>query len=144
MSHSNTTQHNKDVILKSLSIPDGVVQIVFATIALVMGVSLVDCNYVIHYGAPKSIEDYFQESGRVGRSGGHAKSSIFWKPGDCPLKVEPKTIRDKEMLEVRRYFLENKTECRQKWLLDYFDQSCAKPSENPSTCCDVGEYVALH
>ena len=92
MFHSNTTH--------------GVVRIVFATVALVMGVNLVDCNNVIHYGAPQSIEDYFQESGRVGRSGDHAKSNIFWKPGDCPLKVEPITLRDKEMLEVRRY-LEN-------------------------------------
>ena len=143
MFHSNTTQYNKDIILKSLSIPDGVVRIVFATVALGMGVNLVDCNHVIHYGAPQSIEDYFQESGRVGRSGDRAKSSIFWKPGDCPLKVEPITARDKEMLEVRMY-LENKTECRRKWLLDYFDQACAKRSENPSTCCDICEHVALH
>ena len=104
--------------------------------------NLVACNSVVHHGTPQSIEDYFQESGRVGRSGDHAKSLIFWKPGDFPLKVEPIT-RGKEMLEVRRY-LDNKPECRRKWLLDYFDQTCAKRSENPSTCCDVCEHVALH
>ena len=48
----------------------GVVRIVFATIALGMGVNLLDVNTVIHYGAPRSIDDYFQESGRGGRSGG--------------------------------------------------------------------------
>ena len=39
--------------------------------------NLVDCNNVIHYGAPQSIEDYFQESGRVGRSGDHANRMHF-------------------------------------------------------------------
>ena len=53
MFHSSTCQHNKDVILKSLQVPDGVVRVVvFATIALGMGINLQDINTVIHYGAP--------------------------------------------------------------------------------------------
>jgi len=66
MFHSNTPQRNKDVILKSLTAPNGVVRIVFATVALGMGVNLLDTNTVIHYGASQSIDDYFQESGRGG------------------------------------------------------------------------------
>ena len=54
--------------MKSLSKPDGVVQVVFVTVAL--GTRNVrDVNTIIHYGAPQSIEDYYQESGRGGRSG---------------------------------------------------------------------------
>ena len=78
MFHSNTPQHNKDVILESLQHSDGVIRVVFATVALGMGVDLKDLDCIIHYGAPSSIEDYFQESGRGGRSGGDAVS-IYWK-----------------------------------------------------------------
>lgn len=47
----------------------GTVRIVFCTVALGMGVNFAGLNYIIHYGAPKSVEDYFQECGRAGRSG---------------------------------------------------------------------------
>ena len=75
--------------------------IVFAIVALGMGVNLVDCNTVIHYGAPHSTGDYFQGSGRVGRSGNCVQSTIFWKTRDCPLNVNPITIRDKAMVAVK-------------------------------------------
>ena len=136
MFHSNTTQYNKDIILKSLTIRDGVVKIVFTTVALGMWVNLVDCNTVVHYGAPHSTDGYFQESGRVGQSGHRAQSTVFWKPRDCPSKADPSTVRDKEMVAVRQY-LDNTSECCQKWLLNYFDQTCAKHGENPSICCDI-------
>ena len=61
---SNTAQHNKEVVLRSMTQRDGVVTIVFATVALGVGVNLRDVNMVAHYGAPSSIDNYFQESGR--------------------------------------------------------------------------------
>ena len=64
--------------------PDGVVRIVFATVALGMGVNLQGVNTIIHYGAPRSIDDYFQESGRGGRTGHYAESIVYWTPSDCP------------------------------------------------------------
>ena len=51
MYHSCTPQYNKD-ILESLRDPNGVVRIVFATVALGMGINLQDVNTIIHYGAP--------------------------------------------------------------------------------------------
>ena len=130
MYHANTPQHNKDVILKGLLVPDGVVHVVFATVALGMGV---DVNSIIHYGA---LEDYFQESGRGGRSGGDAVSTIFWKLVDCPVKKQPTTIRDHKLITVRRY-LENVTLCRRKWLLEYFDVKTT--ADNCSNQTVVGE-----
>ena len=100
MFHSNTPEHNKDVILKSLTDLNGVVRVVFATVALGMGVNLRDVNTVYHYGAPQSINDYFQESGRGGRSGGAARSVVFWKPSDCPVKKQPTSTRDAEIIAV--------------------------------------------
>lgn len=58
MFHSGTPEHNKEVILKSLTDPNGVTIVVFATIALGMGVNLKDVNIIYHYGAPQSIDDY--------------------------------------------------------------------------------------
>ena len=136
MYHSNTPQHNKDVILTSLVSPFGVVRVVFATVALGMGVGLKDVNCVIHYGAPQSIDDYFQESGRGGRSGGDSRSVVYWRPTDCPYKQQPVTTRDHEVNAVRCY-LENTTDCRRRWLLDYFDSSLVVTGKNPKKCCDI-------
>ena len=136
MYHSNTPQYNKDVILKSLSVHDGVVRVVFATVALGMGVNFQSVNAVIRYGAPSSVDDYFQESGRAGRSGEPATSTIFWKRSDCPVRKQPTTTRHSELIDVRRY-LEGSSLCRRKWLLQYFDPSCAEPGGDPLLCCDV-------
>ena len=76
MFHSNTPDHNKQVILRSLVNSDVVVRVVFATMALGMGVDFVELNTVIHYGAPCSLDDYFQESGRAGCSGDFATSLL--------------------------------------------------------------------
>ena len=132
MFHSSTCQHNKDIILKSLHVADGVVRVVFATVALGMGIHLQHVNTVIHYGAPHSLEDYFQESGRAGRSGEDAVSTIYWKPVDCPMRKQPTTLQDHELIAVRRY-LENGTACRRQWLLDYFDFHLHTKA---GRCCD--------
>ena len=76
MFHASTPEYNKAVILRSLGSPDGVVRIVFATVALAMGVDLRDVNTVVHYGGMQSIDSYFQESGRGGRSGASAQSVV--------------------------------------------------------------------
>ena len=56
---------------------DGVVHVVFVTLALGMGIHPKDVNTVVHYRAPQSLEDYFQENGRGGRSGRGAVHSIL-------------------------------------------------------------------
>ena len=108
---------------------DGVVRIVFATIALGMGVNL-RVNTIIHYGAPRSIDDYFQESGRGGRTGNYA---VY-----CVLDTIGLSTKERSQIRtaVTRY-LENVTMCRRQWLLDYFDPICTKPGLVPSKCCDI-------
>lgn len=136
MFHFKTPKHNKDVILKSLVSPDGVVRVVFASIAMGMGIDLRDVNTVIHYGAPQSIDDYFQESGRGEHSGGDARSVVFWKPADCPFRKKAVSTRDHEVNAVRKY-LENTTMCRRMWLLDHFEPTCAQCGRIPKRCCDI-------
>ncbi len=101
MYHSNTPAHNKQVIMENMQKADGVVRVVFATVALGMGVDFVGLNSIIHYGAPSSIENYFQESGRAGRSRDPAKSVIYWKPSDAPLQKDLSKPRIAELAAVR-------------------------------------------
>ena len=117
-SHSTT----KYVITREFLNPNGAVRVVFATIALGMGVDFKGVNNVIHYGAPSSIKDYYQESGRVGRSGVCARSTVYWMPSDCPRVKEPITMHQREMNNVRAY-VENSFVCKRKWLLEHFDPS---------------------
>ena len=56
---------------------------VFASVAMGMGIDLHGVDTIIHYGVPSSIEDYFQASGRRGRSGDSAYSIVYWTPKDC-------------------------------------------------------------
>ena len=60
MFHSSTPSHNKDVVLTSMTEEAGIVRVVFATTALGMGVNFVGLYSTIHYGAPRSLDDYFQ------------------------------------------------------------------------------------
>lgn len=137
MYHARTVPHNKQVVMGSMQRVDGVVRIVFATVALGMGVNLVGVNNIIHYGAPSSLEDYFQESGRAGRTGDSAKSTIYWKPSDAPKKENLFSPRNAELASVR-YYLENESDCRRQQLLKYFD-STATASKNKDCflCCDI-------
>ena len=68
MIHASTPQHSKDVIMESLQDCHDTVRIVFACVAMGMGIDLHGVDIIIHYGAPSSIEDYFQASGRRGKS----------------------------------------------------------------------------
>ena len=135
MFHSCTTEHNKEVLLNSLTRSDGTIRVVFATSALGMGVNLVGVNIIVHYGAPSNIDDYAQGSGSGG-SGEKAQSIIFLTPRDCPLKENLKTLKDRETAAVRTY-LENKTVCCRKWLLDFFDQSLSPDYMDSKECCDI-------
>ena len=133
MYHANTSPHNKEVIQTSMLDADGVVRIVFSTIALGMGVNMVGVNTIWHYAAPSTLDDYLQESGRGGRSGNQAKSIIFWKPVDAPLHQDL-TIGSNAAVAAVRHYLENTTECQ---LLRHFDLISDLSPHDPLTCCDV-------
>ena len=59
MFHASTPQHSKYVITESLQHCHGTVRVVFASVAMGMGIDLHGVDTIIHYGAPSSIEDYF-------------------------------------------------------------------------------------
>ena len=79
MFHHNTLEKHKGRVTTSLYTPSGTCRVVFATNALGMGINFKHICYVIHYGPPRSIEDFVQEIGRAGRDGRNAVSALFFQ-----------------------------------------------------------------
>jgi len=82
MFHRSTADLNKAHVLTEFPQPGSNLRIVFATIAFGMGVDIPDVNRVIHWGAPRGLEQFAQESGRAGRDGRDAMSIIFYSSYD--------------------------------------------------------------
>lgn len=102
--------------------------VIVATIAFGMGIDKPDIRFVIHYDIPKSLENYYQETGRSGRDGLDGECVVYFSYKDIS-KLE-KLLRDKSVAERERNIqLINETvayiesaECRRKFLLHYFGE----------------------
>ena len=94
-------------------------------------------DYTIHYGAPRSLDDYIRKSGRAGREGQQSVSKIYWKPSVAPLHKSSSDFHKNEVAIVRSN-LEESVNCRRHFLLHYFDPVVANNLEHCDNdlCCD--------
>jgi bloom syndrome protein len=123
----------------------GVIRILCATSAFGMGIDKPDVRFVFHKGPPRTLEDYYQESGRAGRDGLPAKAILFYTPGGdsnrlkqiIRFQVKNEDAKNRLLASVDKIiqYCELKS-CRRSFLLSHFEEAHPQCNTQSPPCCN--------
>jgi ATP-dependent DNA helicase RecQ len=144
--HAGLTDERKSMVYNAFMQDN--IQVVVATIAFGMGVDKPDVRFVAHWNMPKSIENYYQETGRAGRDGLPSEALLLYTPGDAATYRrfidQAKPAGNPEKYKVFQKLQHDKLErlidfcstghCRRRILLQYFHEDLAEDCGNCDAC----------
>lgn len=142
MDSATRTQNQDDFLMEKIDV-------IVATIAFGMGIDKPDVRFVAHIDMPKSIENYFQETGRAGRDGKPAQAWMCYGLADVVNQMRLIEMSDADDLYKRRssikldamLALAETVHCRRKLLLNYFGEEAPETCGNCDNCLEPPEII---
>lgn len=139
--HAGLTNEQRNAVQEAFKKDQ--IQLIIATVAFGMGVNKSNIRFVIHFELPRTIEAYYQETGRAGRDGVAAEALMLVDPADIARMrswIEKDENNSRTEVALQRFnqmaaFAQAQT-CRRLVLLNYFGESSQKPCGNCDICID--------
>lgn len=139
--HAGLTNEQRNAVQEAFKKDQ--IQLIIATVAFGMGVNKSNIRFVIHFELPRTIEAYYQETGRAGRDGVAAEALMLVDPADIARMrswIEKDENNSRTEVAIQRFnqmaaFAQAQT-CRRLVLLNYFGESSQKPCGNCDICID--------